>query len=208
MECCDVLCVDHPRILLFLKIHVLVPMSIFWSLPTLLLLPRLLAQGPTRLLVAATTGDHEAIERLVQGEGISAGHAFLHGRTALHEACQCGHMEAVKTLLRLGADVNAQVCVCVCVCVVCVRACVCMCVCIVCMCVCVHVCVCVCACMRVCVCVCVHACVCCACMRVCVCVCMCVYVCVCMHACVCVHVCVLCCVCVCACVCACVCVHV
>ena len=54
-------------------------------------------------------GDHEAIEGLVRGEGLSVGHAFLHGRTALHEACQCGHVEVVRTLLRLGADVNAQV---------------------------------------------------------------------------------------------------
>ena len=173
MECCDVLCVDHPRILLFLKIHVLVPMSIFWSLPTLLLLPRLLAQGPTRLLVAATTGDHEAIERLVQGEGISAGHAFLHGRTALHEACQCGHMEAVKTLLRLGADVNAQVCVCVCVCVCSVCACMCVYVCVYCVYVCVRACVCVCVCVHACVCMCECACAYLQCTCTCICIVMC-----------------------------------
>ena len=69
---------------------------------------RLLAYGPMRLLLAAMTGDHAGIERLVQGEGISAGHAFLHGRTALHEACHCAHVEAVRALIRLGADVNAQ----------------------------------------------------------------------------------------------------
>eukprot|EP00731_Ephydatia_muelleri_P004675 Em0002g851a len=69
---------------------------------------KLLAHGPTKLLLAATMGDHEAIEGLVQGEGLSVGHAFLHGRTALHEACQCEHVEVVRTLLRLGADVNAQ----------------------------------------------------------------------------------------------------
>ena len=70
---------------------------------------RLLASGPYKLLVAASTGDYPAITRLVNEEGISPSHEFQHGVTALHEACEGGHTEAVQMLVDLGADVNKQV---------------------------------------------------------------------------------------------------
>ena len=70
---------------------------------------RLLASGPYKLLVAASTGDYPAITRLVNEEGISPSHEFQHGVTALHEACEGGRTEAVQTLVDLGADVNKQV---------------------------------------------------------------------------------------------------
>ena len=71
--------------------------------------PRLLASGPYKLLVAASTGDYPAITKLVNEEGISPSHEFQHGVTALHEACEGGHTEAVQTLVDLGAGINQQV---------------------------------------------------------------------------------------------------
>ena len=40
---------------------------------------------------------------------MSPSHEFPHGITALHEACEGGHEEAVEVLIALGADVNKQV---------------------------------------------------------------------------------------------------
>ena len=71
--------------------------------------PRILAEGPNRLLVAAGAGDHDALRHLIEDEGISPSHEFQHGITALHEVSEGGHDEAVKVLLSLGADVNKQV---------------------------------------------------------------------------------------------------
>ena len=68
----------------------------------------MLAFGPSRLLVAASDGDHTSIRQLVEG-GVSPSHEFPHGITALHEACEGGHEEAVEVLIALGADVNKQV---------------------------------------------------------------------------------------------------
>ena len=45
----------------------------------------------------------------MEEEGISPSHEFQHGVTALHEACEGGHVEAMQVLVSLGADVNAQV---------------------------------------------------------------------------------------------------
>ena len=70
--------------------------------------PRLLAFGPNRLLLAASNGDHTTIRQLVE-DGVSPSHEFPRGITALHEACEGGHEEAVKVLIDLGADVNKQV---------------------------------------------------------------------------------------------------
>ena len=70
---------------------------------------RLLACGTDRLLVAASLGDEELIERLVQSEGVSPSHEFKHGLTALHESCDAGHLPATNLLVDLGADVNKQV---------------------------------------------------------------------------------------------------
>ena len=72
----------------------------------MLLLSRLLASGPYKLLVAASTGDYPAITRLVNEEGISPSHEF---QQLCKRACEGGHTEAVQTLVDLGADVNKQV---------------------------------------------------------------------------------------------------
>lgn len=70
---------------------------------------RLLASGANRLLVAASEGDKEMILKLVKEEKISPSHEFQHGVTALHEACESGHINATQMLIDLGADVNKQV---------------------------------------------------------------------------------------------------
>ena len=70
---------------------------------------RLLAVGPNKLLLAAMTGDHHEIVRLVEEEGLNPIHTHHLGLTALHEASGAGHIEACRTLLALGADVHKQV---------------------------------------------------------------------------------------------------
>ena len=69
----------------------------------------MLSSGENRLLVAASEGDCEMIIRLVKEEKIPLSHEFLHGVTALHEACEGGHIDATQLLVDLGADVNKQV---------------------------------------------------------------------------------------------------
>lgn len=69
----------------------------------------MLASGANQLLVAASEGDIEMICKLVEEEKISPSHEFQHGITALHEACEGGHVQASQLLLDLGADVNKQV---------------------------------------------------------------------------------------------------
>lgn len=59
--------------------------------------------------MAACTGDSNSIRRLVNESGFSPSHEFQQGVTALHEACEGGHMESVETLIELDADVNKQV---------------------------------------------------------------------------------------------------
>jgi len=54
-------------------------------------------------------GDSHEIRRLVEEEGLKPGHTYHLGLTALHESCECGHVEATKQLLQLGAEVNNQV---------------------------------------------------------------------------------------------------
>ena len=49
------------------------------------------------------------IRKMVNEEKISPSHEFQHGVTALHEACEGGHIEATQLLIDLGADVNKQV---------------------------------------------------------------------------------------------------
>lgn len=70
---------------------------------------RMLAVGPNKLLLAASVGEHEEIRRLMEEEGLSPCHIFPRGVTALHEACEAGHVEVAKLLLDSGADVNKQV---------------------------------------------------------------------------------------------------
>ena len=69
----------------------------------------MLAVGPNKLLLAAEIGDSDEIKRLVSEEGFGPGHTFHLGWTALHESSESGHVEATKTLIDLGADVNKQV---------------------------------------------------------------------------------------------------
>lgn len=59
--------------------------------------------------MAASEGDNEMIFKLVKEEGISPSLEFQHGITALHEACEGGHVEATQLLIDLGADVSKQV---------------------------------------------------------------------------------------------------
>lgn len=65
--------------------------------------------GVDCLLVAACTGDSDAIRTLVNEEGFSPSHEFQQGVTALHEACEGGHKDCVDILIELGAEVNKQV---------------------------------------------------------------------------------------------------
>ena len=71
---------------------------------------RILAVGPNKLLLAASVGDHQEMQRLIEGEGLSPCHVYPRGITALHESCEAGHTEATKLLIDNGADVNKQVC--------------------------------------------------------------------------------------------------
>ena len=69
----------------------------------------MLSSGVNRLLVAASEGDCEMILWLIKDEKIPISHEFQHGVTALHEACEGGHIDATQLLVDLGADVNKQV---------------------------------------------------------------------------------------------------
>ena len=71
---------------------------------------RLLATGANLLLVAASTNDSAVVTHLVTSKGISVDSQFYHnGHTALHEACELGFLDVVKTLMELGANVNKKV---------------------------------------------------------------------------------------------------
>ena len=70
---------------------------------------RLLAVGVNKLLVAASDGDYDAVMELVTEQGFSPSHDFHLGVTAIHEACNCRHVEVARLLIELGADVNKQV---------------------------------------------------------------------------------------------------
>ncbi len=62
------------------------------------------------MLVAACTNDSVSITKLVTSEGIDVDSQFYrNGHTALHQACEQGFMEVVKTLSDLGASVNTKV---------------------------------------------------------------------------------------------------
>ena len=69
----------------------------------------MLAVGPNKLLLAAQMGDSHEIQRLVEEEGLDPGHTYHLGKTAVHESCEYGHVEATRQLLQLGAKVNKQV---------------------------------------------------------------------------------------------------
>ena len=59
------------------------------------------------LLSASQKNDSDRIRRLCQQQGIPATHANGVGQSALHIASLWGNVEAVETLLDLGADTNA-----------------------------------------------------------------------------------------------------
>ena len=69
----------------------------------------MLAVGPNKLLLAASIGDTQLIQQLIEEEGLSPSHVYPHGVTALHEACEAAQVEAVKLFIEKGADVNKQV---------------------------------------------------------------------------------------------------
>lgn len=69
----------------------------------------MLAFGSHRLLIAASEGDCDMISKILQEEKVSPSFEFQHGITALHEACEGGHIEATQLLIDHGADVNKQV---------------------------------------------------------------------------------------------------
>ncbi|KDO23851.1 hypothetical protein SPRG_11282 [Saprolegnia parasitica CBS 223.65] len=56
---------------------------------------------------AARAGDTERLEQLVN-DGASVHHVRWSGVSALHRACEGGHLDAIKLLIARGADVNAR----------------------------------------------------------------------------------------------------
>jgi len=58
---------------------------------------------------AAALGDVEGIERLAKSNKKALHHKDKNGWQPLHEAVRGGHLDAVKTLIKHGADKNARV---------------------------------------------------------------------------------------------------
>uniref|UniRef100_A0A1I8J786 ANK_REP_REGION domain-containing protein n=1 Tax=Macrostomum lignano TaxID=282301 RepID=A0A1I8J786_9PLAT len=65
------------------------------------------SEGATALMLAADSGHHELIEKLVE-LGASVQVQDCHGRTALTRACEAGHVRAAKSLIDNGADASHQ----------------------------------------------------------------------------------------------------
>lgn len=63
--------------------------------------------GDTPLLTAARYGQLRVLETLYEEHGVSLEHTNSDAKTALHEAAQCGHLECVKFLIRVGAHVDS-----------------------------------------------------------------------------------------------------
>lgn len=61
-----------------------------------------------QILSAAQKNNVSEIQRLVTQEGVSANHANSVGQSALHVSALWGHVEAVQTLISLGANPTAQ----------------------------------------------------------------------------------------------------
>lgn len=60
------------------------------------------------LLSMAQKNEPETIRSLINEKGVPPTHANGIGQTALHVACLWGHVECVKVLVELGANVNAS----------------------------------------------------------------------------------------------------
>ncbi|OQS02208.1 hypothetical protein THRCLA_21480 [Thraustotheca clavata] len=60
-----------------------------------------------RICIAARSGNLKQLELLVE-EGINVCEQRWSGVTALHRACEGGHVDVIKFLLSRGADANAR----------------------------------------------------------------------------------------------------
>jgi glutaminase len=63
---------------------------------------------PLLLCTAAAKGDVEKLRHMIEKKGFDPSDADYDGRSALHLACEEGHLEAVKYLVSSGADINRQ----------------------------------------------------------------------------------------------------
>ena len=64
--------------------------------------------GMTALMEATTSANIKALKRLLKVRDIQPCAQDKTGRTALHWACDAGHMEVARRLLEYGAAPNAQ----------------------------------------------------------------------------------------------------
>eukprot|EP01112_Ceratiomyxa_fruticulosa_P002692 TRINITY_DN1286_c0_g1_i2.p1 TRINITY_DN1286_c0_g1~~TRINITY_DN1286_c0_g1_i2.p1 ORF type:complete len:607 (+),score=115.69 TRINITY_DN1286_c0_g1_i2:182-2002(+) len=63
--------------------------------------------GPLLLCSAASKGDLVTVKHLIEVQGVNPNEGDYDGRTALHLACEEGHMDVVKYFISKGVDMNA-----------------------------------------------------------------------------------------------------
>ena len=68
----------------------------------------MLATGANKLHYNALHGNEQVICSLIEQDQIPVDAESYHGNTALHEASRCGHICAVKQLIKFGANVNKK----------------------------------------------------------------------------------------------------